>query len=181
MQNILFPIRMLTCLFLDSVRVTRETAPEAIDKLQRRKLELEVEIHALEREKDEASKERLVTARKAIAQVEEELRPMVAAYENEKSRGDEVNQVRRKIDELKAKADEAERRCVYHFIWSCALDFVTDSKFFVDMTWPQRPTSATTPFPISTRGSSTSSRRRLKRTPKEVVVATPSLPSKSRR
>ncbi|EIM83507.1 uncharacterized protein STEHIDRAFT_101770 [Stereum hirsutum FP-91666 SS1] len=93
-----------------SVRVTRETAPEAIDKLQRRKLELEVEIHALEREKDEASKERLVTARKAISQVEEELRPMVAAYENEKSRGDEVNQVRRKIDELKAKAEEAERR-----------------------------------------------------------------------
>ncbi|KAJ7492625.1 P-loop containing nucleoside triphosphate hydrolase protein [Mycena latifolia] len=42
-----------------SVRVTRETEPENIDKLQRRKLELEVEIHALEREKDEASKELL--------------------------------------------------------------------------------------------------------------------------
>ncbi|KAI0321337.1 P-loop containing nucleoside triphosphate hydrolase protein [Amylostereum chailletii] len=93
-----------------SVRVTRETSPEAIDKLQRRKLELEVEIHALEREKDDASKERLTVARKAIAQVEEELNPLIAAYENEKSRGDEITQVRRKIDELKAKADEAERR-----------------------------------------------------------------------
>lgn len=93
-----------------SVRVTRETAPETIDKLQRRKLELEVEIHALEREKDEASKERLHVARKAIAQVDEELAPLVAAYENEKSRGDEVNKTRKKIDELKAKADEAERR-----------------------------------------------------------------------
>jgi hypothetical protein len=31
-----------------SVRVTRETAPEAIDQLERRRLELEVEIHALE-------------------------------------------------------------------------------------------------------------------------------------
>lgn len=93
-----------------SVRVTRETAPEAIDQLQRRKLELEVEIHALEREKDEASKERLVIARKAIAEVEEQLNPMIAVYEAEKSRGDEITQVRRKIDELKAKADEAERR-----------------------------------------------------------------------
>jgi ATP-dependent Clp protease ATP-binding subunit ClpA len=93
-----------------SVRVTRETAPEAIDKLQRRKLELEVEIHALEREKDAASKERLQAARKAIAQVDEELAPLVAAYENEKSRGDEANKIRKKIDELKAKADEAERR-----------------------------------------------------------------------
>ncbi|KAH8997292.1 P-loop containing nucleoside triphosphate hydrolase protein [Lactarius akahatsu] len=93
-----------------SVRVTRETAPEAIDKLQRRKLELEVEIHALEREKDEASKERLQVARKVIAEVDEELAPLVAAYENEKSRGDEVNKIRKRIDELKAKADEAERR-----------------------------------------------------------------------
>ena len=93
-----------------SVRVTRETAPEEIDKLERRKLELEVEIHALEREKDEASKERLKVARKAIADVEEQLRPLKAAYESEKRRGDEITGLRRKIDELKAKADEAERR-----------------------------------------------------------------------
>jgi len=47
--------------------VTRETVPEAIDKLQRRKLELEVEIRALERETDQASKERLQVARRAIS------------------------------------------------------------------------------------------------------------------
>ncbi|EMD42108.1 hypothetical protein CERSUDRAFT_110651 [Gelatoporia subvermispora B] len=93
-----------------SVRVTRETAPEAIDKLQRRKLELEVEIHALEREKDDASKERLVTARKNIADVDEQLRPLLAQYEAEKERGGEIQNLRRKMDELKAKADEAERR-----------------------------------------------------------------------
>ncbi|SJL05615.1 probable heat shock protein HSP104 (endopeptidase Clp ATP-binding chain HSP104) [Armillaria ostoyae] len=93
-----------------SVRVTRETEPEEIDKLQRRLLELQVEIHALEREKDAASKERLVLARKAIATVEDELKPLKAAYETEKKRGDEINVVRRKIDELKAKAEEAERR-----------------------------------------------------------------------
>ncbi|RDX55837.1 hypothetical protein OH76DRAFT_1396188 [Lentinus brumalis] len=93
-----------------SVRVTRETAPEEIDQLQRKKLELEVEIHALEREKDEASKERLVAARKAIADVEDKLKPLQAAYEAEKQRGDEIASVRRRMDELKAKADEAERR-----------------------------------------------------------------------
>ncbi|CAL1695795.1 unnamed protein product [Somion occarium] len=93
-----------------SVRVTRETAPEAIDKLQRRKLELEVEIHALEREKDQASKERLPIARKAIADVDDELQPLLAAYEAEKARSEEIQSVRRKMDEVKAKADEAERR-----------------------------------------------------------------------
>ncbi|EPQ60633.1 hypothetical protein GLOTRDRAFT_52989 [Gloeophyllum trabeum ATCC 11539] len=93
-----------------SVRVTRETAPEAIDKLQRRKLELEVEIHALEREKDEASKERLQIAKKAIADVDDQLRPLQAAYEEEKRIGDQIHEVRRRMDELRAKADEAERR-----------------------------------------------------------------------
>ena len=53
------------------MRVTRETAPEAIDKLERRKLELEVETRALEREEDDASKERFKIARKTIADVEQ--------------------------------------------------------------------------------------------------------------
>ena len=93
-----------------SVRVTRETDPEVIDKLQRRKLELEIEIVGLEREKDPTSKERLQQIRKAVADVEEELRPLKAAYESEQKRNREINEVRKKIDELKAKADEAERR-----------------------------------------------------------------------
>ncbi|KAF8496678.1 P-loop containing nucleoside triphosphate hydrolase protein [Gautieria morchelliformis] len=93
-----------------SVRVARETSPEAIDKLERRKLELDVEIHALERESDDASKERLQLARKAIAEVDDQLQPLKAQYENEKRLGDEIAQVRRRIDELKAKADDAERR-----------------------------------------------------------------------
>ena len=71
---------------------------------------MEVEIHALEREKDTASKERLHSARKNIADVEEQLQPLKAAYENEKRRGDEINQVRKKMDELKAKIEDAERR-----------------------------------------------------------------------
>ncbi|KIY52722.1 hypothetical protein FISHEDRAFT_34541 [Fistulina hepatica ATCC 64428] len=93
-----------------STRVTRETEPEEIDLLQRKKLELEVEIHALEREKDQASKERLHAAKKAIADVDDKLGPLKAQFENEKHRGDEINQVRRKIEELHAKADEAQRK-----------------------------------------------------------------------
>lgn len=71
---------------------------------------MEVEIHALEREKDAASKERLPIARKAIADLEDELQPLKANYENEKKRSEEINTVRKKMDELKAKIEEAERR-----------------------------------------------------------------------
>ena len=92
------------------MRVTRETAPEAIDKLECRKLELGVETRALEREEDDASKERLKIARKTIPDVEQQLAPLKARCEAEKRRGDEIANLRRTIGELKAKADEAERR-----------------------------------------------------------------------
>ena len=55
-------------------------------------------------------------AYKAIAEVDDQLRPLKAQYENEKQRGDEVTEVRRRIDELKAKADDAERRFVFSSI-----------------------------------------------------------------
>jgi ATP-dependent Clp protease ATP-binding subunit ClpA len=93
-----------------AVKVARETRPEAIDQLERDKLRLEVEIHALEREKDEASKERLKAAKKAVADIVDQLAPLKAEYENEKHLGDEIQELRRRIDELRAKADDAERR-----------------------------------------------------------------------
>lgn len=93
-----------------AVKIARETRPEALDELERKKLGLEVEMHALEREKDEASKERLELAKKAIADVEDQLGPMKREYENEKNLGDQIHDVRRRIDELRGKADEAESR-----------------------------------------------------------------------
>lgn len=135
------------------MRVTRETSPEAIDKLQRRKLELEVEIHALEREKDAASKERLQLARKAIGDVEDRLQPLKAAYENEKKRGDEITNVRRKMDELKAKADEAERRCVFSFdsVPRAYLELTIIHN--IDTISPLRRTCDTLPSPTSNTDS----------------------------
>lgn len=41
------------------VRVQLDSQPEEIDKLERKILQLEVELHALEKEKDKASKARL--------------------------------------------------------------------------------------------------------------------------
>lgn len=93
-----------------AVKVARETRPEAIDELERNKLRLEVEIHALEREKDDASKERLERAKKAIADINDQLGPLKAEYENEKGLGDEIHELRRRIDELRSRADDAERR-----------------------------------------------------------------------
>ncbi|KAJ5204940.1 Heat shock protein hsp98 [Penicillium cinerascens] len=92
-----------------AVRVTRESEPEALDTLERRLRQLQIEIHALEREQDEASKARLEVAKQEAANVTEELRPMREKYESEKQRSKEVQDAKIKLDSLKVKRDEAER------------------------------------------------------------------------
>lgn len=43
-----------------NVRVQLDSQPEEIDNLERKRIQLEIELHALEKEKDKASKARLV-------------------------------------------------------------------------------------------------------------------------
>lgn len=92
-----------------AVRVTRESEPEALDTLDRKLRQLQIEIHALEREKDDASKARLEAAKQEAANVTEELRPMREKYESEKARSKSIQDAKIKLDSLKVKRDEAER------------------------------------------------------------------------
>jgi len=95
-----------------SVRVERDSQPEPIEQYERRVRQLEVEIHALERESgtDETSKERLAAAKKALADLQEEARPLLEKYEEQKKRSEKLYAARKRLDELKAKATEASIR-----------------------------------------------------------------------
>ncbi|KAK5740953.1 Heat shock protein hsp98 [Elasticomyces elasticus] len=92
-----------------AVRVTRESQPEVLDNMERKSRQLEIEIHALSREKDDASKARLGEARAEKANIEEELKPLREKYESEKARSKEIQEQKIKLDQLKVKQQEAER------------------------------------------------------------------------
>lgn len=92
-----------------AVRVTRESEPEALDNLERRLRQLQIEIHALEREQDAASKTRLELAKQEAANVSEELRPLREKYEQEKRRSKDIQDAKMKLDSLKVKRDDAMR------------------------------------------------------------------------
>lgn len=92
-----------------AVRVTRESQPEALDTMERRLRQLQIEIHALERETDPASKTRLSLAKAEAANVNEELQPLREKYESEKRRGKDIQEAKIKLDQLKVKKEEAER------------------------------------------------------------------------
>ncbi len=92
-----------------AVRVTRESQPEALDTMERKLRQLQIEIHALEREKDEAARSRLVQAQQEAANVAEDLEPMREKYESEKQRSKDIQEAKIKYDQLKVKQEEAER------------------------------------------------------------------------
>ncbi|KAI0128429.1 heat shock protein HSP98 [Xylariales sp. AK1849] len=92
-----------------AVRVARESQPEIIDSLERKLRQLKIEIHALSREKDDASKARLLIAKQDAENVEEELRPLRDKYESERQRGKDIQEAKVKLDQLKVKAEDAAR------------------------------------------------------------------------
>lgn len=92
-----------------SLRVQLDSQPEVIDQLERQLLQLEVESKALEKETDQASKQRLEAVLTHMSEVKEQLKPLKLRYGMQRGRLDEVRNLRIKLDELRNKADEAER------------------------------------------------------------------------
>ena len=92
-----------------AVRVARESQPEVLDSLDRKLRQLKIEIHALQREKDDASQARLAQAKQDASNVEEELRPLREKYESERARGKAIQEAKVKLDQLRVKKDEATR------------------------------------------------------------------------
>ena len=95
-----------------SLRVQLDSQPEEIDKLERRKLQLEIEATALQKEKerDEQSEQRLKTVNEELSKVRDALLPLKARYEKERGRVNELREAKRKMEELTAKMDSAKRR-----------------------------------------------------------------------
>ncbi|KAK8694995.1 hypothetical protein V6N13_072537 [Hibiscus sabdariffa] len=93
-----------------NVRVQLDSQPEEIDNLERKRMQLEVELHALEKESDKASKARLVEVRKELDDLRDKLQPLMMKYRKEKERVDEIRRLKQKREELNFALQEAERR-----------------------------------------------------------------------
>ena len=92
-----------------NVRVQLDSKPEEIDALERRQLQLQVELTALQKEQDDASKQRVVAVSAELAAIAEELTPLVVRYESERGDNAELRECQEKLEKLKRKALQAER------------------------------------------------------------------------
>jgi ATP-dependent Clp protease ATP-binding subunit ClpB len=88
------------------LRMALESSPEAIDALERRKLQLEIEREALKREKDQDSQNRLLDIEETLRTLTDELSGIRARWEGERG---EIAQLREKREALDAARTEYER------------------------------------------------------------------------
>jgi ATP-dependent Clp protease ATP-binding subunit ClpB len=91
------------------VKMEIDSKPTALDEIDRRVLQLEIEREALKREKDEASKERLQKIESEIASEKEKGNALRSQWEMEKQAIQAVRAVREQIDQANVKIEQAER------------------------------------------------------------------------
>jgi len=88
------------------LRLEMDSVPEAVDELDRRIMQLEIEREAIKREKDE---KKVTELSETIANLSNERDSLKAAWQAEKTLVDRVNQEIQHIEDYKLEAEQAER------------------------------------------------------------------------
>ncbi|BBY98892.1 ATP-dependent chaperone ClpB [Mycolicibacterium fallax] len=91
------------------LRMEIDSRPVEIDEVERIVRRLEIEEMALEKEEDDASKDRLEKLRSELADRKEKLAELTARWQNEKNAIDVVRDFKEQLDQLRGEADRAER------------------------------------------------------------------------
>jgi ATP-dependent Clp protease ATP-binding subunit ClpB len=94
------------------IKIEIDSKPEAMDKLDRRRIQLKIEREAVKREKDEASQKRLALIEEELAKLDREYADLEEIWKAEKAAvlgsaaiKEEIDKIRFEIEELKRKGD----------------------------------------------------------------------------
>ncbi len=92
------------------LRMEINSKPEELDVLDRKIMQLEIEIEAIKREKDES---KLKTLRSDLANIKEQRNTIFAKWKSEKDVVDNIQSTKAKIEDFKLEAEKAEREGDY--------------------------------------------------------------------
>src|SRR5882672_3437990 len=91
------------------IRTEIDSMPQELDELTRRVLRLEIEETALAKEKDEASKRRLDSLRRELAEAREQAKGIKLHWEKEKAAVQKTRKLREEIEAMRLEMEKAER------------------------------------------------------------------------
>ena len=91
------------------LRIEIDSMPRAIDEIQRKITQAQIERQALLKEKDRSSVERLEKLEKEIAVMKDEIGPLKLHWDNEKQLIRDISSIRGEMDRYQTEAHQAER------------------------------------------------------------------------
>jgi ATP-dependent Clp protease ATP-binding subunit ClpB len=91
------------------IRMEIDSKPEALDRLERRIIQLKIEQVALKKEKDEASKKRLATLEQQLGALEKEYADLEEVWKAEKASVQGAAQIREELERLRQEMETARR------------------------------------------------------------------------
>jgi ATP-dependent Clp protease ATP-binding subunit ClpB len=92
-----------------TIRTEIDSLPAELDEVTRRVMQLEIEEAALKKEKDPASKARLETLRKELADLKHQADILTAQWDKEKGAIKDVQALREQIEQVRQQIEVAER------------------------------------------------------------------------
>src|SRR6185436_11199231 len=92
------------------IKIEIDSKPEAIDRLDRRMIQLQIEREAVKREKDEASQKRLGLIEEEITRLQKEISDLEEIWKSEKAQAQGSAQVKEEMDKLKRDIEEFTRK-----------------------------------------------------------------------
>ncbi len=100
------------------LRMEMNSKPEELDKLDRRIIQLEIEIEAIKREDDQ---KKLNLLKEELSNLQDERNQFNAKWQDEKSKADEVQDLRKNIETIKFDIERAKRD--YDYATASRLEF----------------------------------------------------------
>jgi ATP-dependent Clp protease ATP-binding subunit ClpB len=92
------------------IKMEIDSKPEALDKLDRRLIQLKIEREAVRKEKDEASKKRFALIEDEISRLEKESADLEDIWKAEKAQVQGSAHIKEEIEKIKHQMDEATRK-----------------------------------------------------------------------
>src|SRR5512132_107782 len=92
------------------IKMEIDSKPEAMDRLERRMIQLKIEREAVKKEKDEASKKRLAAIEEEIKRLEREYADLDEIWQAEKAQVQGTQHIKEEIDKIKLQMEDARRK-----------------------------------------------------------------------
>jgi ATP-dependent Clp protease ATP-binding subunit ClpB len=92
------------------LRIENDSMPQELDQIRRRVMQLQIEIEALRKEKDPASKQQLQKAEKELSELKTRDAALTARWENEKGAMDAIKHLQEEQDRKQTELENAQRQ-----------------------------------------------------------------------